>query len=350
MLDAGCWMLAALFPAAGVSSELKKDEEIVFFPTLAQKVSKGTMWEAEIHAWVYEPERRTVELELFRRGLGVKKEEITEQENALFTERSRTFMVDNERGKTVAVRIGPNVYPVGKSEASGHVVGRVRIPAAELTTDRVTFYAVLGTNDTRMFAGELHLLDETGLSVISDIDDTIKISEIRDRQALLLNTFFRPFKPVDGMAAIYREWAQQAGAKFHYVSASPWQLYPSLADFVLANDFPAGTFHLKPFRWKDETFFDLFKSPEGYKLATIEPVLKRFPNRRFVLVGDSGEKDPEIYATLARKFPKQVTRILIRDVTNESADSERYRKAFKDLPPRAWKVFRDPKDIAEMAK
>ena len=336
-------MLSSSSPA----SELKKDEEIVFFPSLAQKVAKGAIWETEIHGWVYEPEQRSVALELFRKSLGVKREEVSDSENALFTERARAFMVDNERGKPISIRVGEKVHAVGKSEPNGHVSGRVRIPAEDLTSERVSFYAVLPAGDSRVFAGEIHRLDAAGLSVISDLDDTIKVSEVRDRKALLMNTFFRPFKPVDGMASIYQSWAKANGAKFHYVSASPWQLYPSLADFVLANDFPAGTFHLRPFRWKDETFFDLFKSPEKYKLSTIEPILKRFPGRRFVLIGDSGEKDPEIYATLARKFPKQVVRILIRDVTNEAAESDRYRLPFKGLPATLWSVFRDPKEVAD---
>ena len=347
-----------LFAAtSSFAADLKKDEELIFFPVIAQQVAKGTAWEAEIHGWVFEPERRTLELELFRTALKVKKEEMTEAENVIFTERARTFMVDNERGKDVSIRIGDKTYPVGKSAASGHVLGRIRLSNEEVealrkgaggSTDRITFYAVTPQSDARVFAGEIHLIADAGVSVISDIDDTIKVTEVRDQHQLLLNTFFRPFKPVDGMAAVYQAWAKNAGAKFHYVSASPWQLYPSLADFILSNDFPVGTFHLKQFRWKDETFLKLFESPEEYKPGVIEPMLKRFPNRRFVLVGDSGEKDPEIYGNIARRFPKQVTRVLIRDVTNEVATSERYQKAFKGVPAGLWKVFRDPKEVADI--
>jgi phosphatidate phosphatase APP1 len=63
-------------------------------------------------------------------------------------------------------------------------------------------------------------------------------------------------------------------------------------------------------------------------------------------VGDSGERDPEIYGALARNFPKQVTRIFIRDVSKEPADAERYRTAFRDLPPGTWQIFHDPSEIA----
>ncbi|MFM8471099.1 MAG: phosphatidate phosphatase App1 family protein, partial [Limisphaerales bacterium] len=188
------------------------------------------------------------------------------------------------------------------------------------------------------------LLADTGLSVISDVDDTIKVSHVRDRRALLRKTFYEPFQAVDGMAAVYRAWATN-GANFHYVSASPWQLYEPLAEFTATNGFPAGSWHLKQFRVKDGSFLALFDSPEHYKPAVIEPMLRQFPNRRFILVGDSGERDPEIYGALARKFPQQVHRIYIRDVTDEDAEAARYQTAFKDVPRERWSVFRQPSEI-----
>lgn len=349
-----CVLLCLFVAISSFASDLKRDEELLFFPVIGQQVAKGTAWEAEIHGWVFEPERRTLELELFRAALKVKKEEMTEAENIIFTERARTFMVDNERGKDISIRIGDKTYPVGKSVANGHVLGRIHLSSEEVevlrkgaggSTDRLTFYAVTPKGDARVFAGEIHLIAEAGLSVISDIDDTIKVTEVKDKHQLLLNTFFRPFRSVEGMSAAYQAWSKNAGATFHYVSGSPWQLCPSLQDFILSNDFPTGTFHLKQFRWKDETFLKLFESPEDYKLGVIEPLLKRFPNRRFVLVGDSGEKDPEIYGNVARRFPKQVVRVLIRDVTNEAATSERYQKAFKGIPAGLWTIFKEPKEI-----
>lgn len=347
-----CAVLYLVAAISLVASDLKKDETIVLFPAFAARVDKGAAWETEIHGWVYEPEKRTATLAAFQAALKPNEKEFSEAENALFAERARLFLADNERGKEVTIRIGDKMFPVGKSAANGHFLRRIKIPDGSIQTavsigdpHRVTFYTVAATNDSRQFAGVIHLIEDTGTSVISDIDDTIKVSEVRNRDALLANTFLRPFKPVEGMAALYREWAKN-GATFHYVSASPWQLYPHLADFILGNDFPAGTLHLKAFRWKDETFFDLFASPERYKPGVIEPLLRRFPNRQFIFVGDSGEKDPEIYGAIARKFPKQVTRILVRDVTNEAADAERYRKAFEKVPSSVWKVFREPKEIA----
>ena len=77
---------------------------------------------------------------------------------------------------------------------------------------------------------------------------------------------------------------------------------------------------------------------------------EKFPQRHFVLVGDSGERDPETYGTLARKYPKQVIRILIRDVTGTTADATRYKKAFHDLPGGHWQIFREPAEISPIIR
>jgi phosphatidate phosphatase APP1 len=147
------------------------------------------------------------------------------------------------------------------------------------------------------------------------------------------------------MAEFYQSLARSNGAAFHYISASPWQLYEPLAAFVRTNGFPAGTFALKAFRWQDKSFFSLFTNPEKYKSGVIEPLMKQFPKRKFILVGDSGERDPEIYAMLARQHPQQIARIFIRDVTGESAASERYVQAFRGVSPSRWQIFREPAEL-----
>jgi len=305
------------------AAELKSDERVIFFPTIGARA--GQEWELAIHGWVFEPESRSVALPAFRRALGFDGDALTAAEKQVFTERARWFLVDNERGRQIRIQINGTEHQLAKSNPDGHFTDRIRVPAGPVDFP----------------AGALHLWEDTGVTVISDIDDTIKVSEVRDRRALLANTFTRPFRALPGMAALYRSLADQ-GAQFHYVSASPWQLYPTLADFIHTAGFPAGSFQMKSFRWKDKRFFDLFDSPEKYKPGVIAPLLARFPRRQFILIGDSGEKDPEIFGALARQHPHQITRILIRDVTQEPADAPRYQKAFRDLPVNQWTVFTEP--------
>jgi phosphatidate phosphatase APP1 len=123
-------------------------------------------------------------------------------------------------------------------------------------------------------------------------------------------------------------------------------LFLPLSEFVRSNGYPVGAFYLKDFRWKDQSFFSLFQSPEKYKPKVIRPLFKRFPHSRFVLVGDSGERDPEIYGALAREYPRQVARVLIRQVSDEPNQELRYKQAFRDLPPDSWRIFREAADIS----
>jgi len=274
----------------------------------------------------------------------------------VFTERARPFLVDNQQGKAISVRLGTKDYPVGQSGANGHFRGTIRLGKEEAAAlvrgpggqaGWVMFQAVTPPGDDRIFPGKVGLLAETGISVISDVDDTVKVSQVRDRRELLANTFLREFRGVPGMAEAYRKWAAD-GAAFHYVSASPWQLYDPLARFLAAEGFPDGSFHLKVFRLKDPSFFDLYADPEAYKRRAIEPILKSFPGRKFVLVGDSGEKDPEVYGALARDHRAQIVRIFIRDVTGEPADGERYRTAFQAVGKERWRVFRSADEIRDL--
>lgn len=330
-------------------SNLKHDQEVVFFPTLACRSSSNS-WKLDIHGCVYEPDKRTIALALLRAGLGLEHVSLTPAEDKLFAERARLFMVDHKAGRKIVIRIGELEFTLPESGANGHFSTVIELSDAQVENLRNltgALQAVLPGKDGRVFAGELNFFDDSGVIVISDIDDTIKITQVRDRKATLRSTFLEPFQPVPGMAEVYHDWAKKSGAQFCYVSASPWQLNSPLADFIRSNGFPAGVFYLKSFRWKDESFFNLFEGPEKYKPTVIEPLMQRFPNHQFVFVGDSGERDPEIYGALAREHPHQVAKILIRNVTGEGPEAERYKAAFCELPETLWKVFLEPTEIAK---
>jgi phosphatidate phosphatase APP1 len=162
----------------------------------------------------------------------------------------------------------------------------------------------------------------------------------------LATTFLREFRPIDGLAAVYRRWAEQ-GAAFHYVSSSPWQLYDALAELVDCAGYPPGTFHLRSFRLRDHMLRRLLLIRRQGKVKAMLTLLRAFPTRRFLLVGDSGERDPEIYGALARKFPRQVTGVFIRELPHRPMDFERSRRAFHRLADPRWLVFRSPAELPE---
>jgi len=91
-----------------------------------------------------------------------------------------------------------------------------------------------------------------GISIISDIDDTIKQSFIHDKKKLLRATFLEKYCPVPQMRDWYQDLAQEGKIAFHYVSSSPIQLYPALQDFMRAEHYPEGSIHLREAtRWRE---------------------------------------------------------------------------------------------------
>jgi hypothetical protein len=338
--------------AAESVTKLSSDESATLFPALGWRNPAGAGWLIEFHGWVYEQEPRRASVAVLQNLLELKMEDLSAEEQRYFKERSSWFLVDNERGKNLSVILDGITIDLGETESDGHVEKRIAVVNAKNSKAGLNEGANVVTlnlpeKDTRKIQGAVHLVGDEGWTVVSDIDDTIKVTEVRNKDALVRNTFCRSFQPAEGMAKIYAEWASQ-GAVFHYVSASPWQLYPNLEGFRSANGYPAGTFHLRNMRIKDQSSVDFLLGSADFKPKEIGSLLERFPKRRFVLMGDSGEHDPEIYGELARSHPKQVERVLIRDVTGEMADAERYRVAFQGLEREKWAIFKHPAEVKQL--
>jgi hypothetical protein len=82
------------------------------------------------------------------------------------------------------------------------------------------------------------------------------------------------------------------------------------------------------------------------KAGVIRLLFKTFPQRRFLLVGDSGEADPEVYGAVARRYPQQLAGILIRQVETRRNSPARFQKAFRGIPAGAVRMFRDAEELA----
>ena len=335
-------VLAVLMQAAPAKAftNIRSDESIIFFTTAARVSPDGSQWVVPVHAWVFEKEGDS----LWRRGalegaamsLGLAP---SPKRSADFKKRVSPFLYDNERGKYIVTSLSPQ--RLGPSTPDGHLRGEIRLPRkAGEGLKRFTFKAVLQPGDKREVKGVSIMTPQKGLIVVSDIDDTVKISEVNDKQALLKNTFERPYRAAEGMAEAYQR-LKKAGVTLHYVSDSPWQLYAPLRRFLKDAGFPQAAFHLKNFRLKGSTFLSLFDSPTESKPPLIERLLIDFPRHEFILIGDSGQKDPEIYGEIARKYQGRVRHIYIRRVTRETERNPRYFNAFSGLKPSLWTVFDD---------
>ena len=131
---------------------------------------------------------------------------------------------------------------------------------------------------------------------------------------------------------------KERGAYFHYVSASPWQLYPSLQPFMQAH-YPQGTLMFRHFRLKDTSFIKFLGSSKDYKIEKISAIIKRYPKHQFILIGDSGEHDAEIYATIYQQFSENIQSIWIRNVEGSDATQKSLKVVFKDVPEEKWYTF-----------
>jgi hypothetical protein len=328
------------------------DEDVFLFTTSARLDLAGRFWQIPVHGWIFEREAGSWWRAALQKGV-LEMLELTaaDPQSKILERRLEMFLVDNERGKTLTVEIAGRSYPIGPSGPNGHFKGLAEVPIQALHPEASSgapfASAMITAGDGRQIGGRIQLLSAHGFSVISDIDDTIKVSHVLDKGELLSNTFLREFQPVPDMAAVYRRWAVQ-GAAFHYVSASPWQLHPEMNRFLHQAGFPPGEIQLRYLRIKDRSFFAFMQASREYKTRTIEALIRRYPERKFILVGDSGENDPAIYAAVARAHPSNVAKIYIHQVLPDSNHRRRITDYFKELPRDCWDLFASGMQLKEM--
>lgn len=176
-----------------------------------------------------------------------------------------------------------------------------------------THVRVLGNADLSA-TQEVKITEPKGVSLISDIDDTVKKSNIASgAREIFRNTFIRELRDltVEGVQEWYTDMHKQ-GVMFHYCSNSPWQLFPVLASFFKLGGLPPGSLHLKQYSGMLQ---GIFEPVAERKKGTLTRLLHDFPDRKFLLVGDSGEADLEVYTDLAIANPGRILAVFIRDVT-----------------------------------
>ncbi|MCP3980716.1 MAG: DUF2183 domain-containing protein [bacterium] len=331
------------------TSEIEPDEHLVFFRTSGWFDESRQRWHLPIHGWIYEPQRSHVRKAVFARLLkekyGLAVSAATEEN---FSQRVDLLVADNERGKRIVIRVGDKEYELPASAENGHFDTVLEIAPSDLSAVEdglLVFSAVTAPGEQRVFQGRVRLLAPVGRSIISDIDDTVKLSHVTERTRLLQQTFFDDFEPVEGMPELYRTWHERGGS-VHFVSSSPWQLYHPLVAFLTGSEFPWATLSLKKVRFRDSSVQNLFKPGTETKPAAIDAILDAYPKRTFILIGDSGEQDAEVYADIARRYPDQIDTIYIRWVSDDPVDSSRFEATFTGLDPGKWKLFTSPTEIA----
>lgn len=352
---------SALLSASGcatVREGLLAGQEVVFFPSPASTSAAGE-WSLTVQGRIFEPAGQSagrqamisLAAKTLAPAMGVAPADA--EQSKRFRERAGDLLSDSVGNTRISVKVGEDVVLLPASDAAGYFTAEIPLSEEKVRAlaraGSISFASVANGSDARTFAGSAILVPEEGVIVVSDVDDTIKVTNIRDPKEKLQNTFLKPFVAVPGMAALYRSWQAAFGPRihFHVVSAGPWQFNEPLRRFTEEAGFPPFTWTMRSVDVGNPVAIleVLGTDPADYKVQAIRALMARFPKRHFVLVGDSGEQDPDAYARVVAEFMDRVDAVYIRDVTGEDCAAGRYTTLFTPAGKEKLSVFRDPGEL-----
>ena len=244
-----------------------------------------------------------------------------------------------------------------------HEIPRARVQARfadrvrEVTADVEGFFDLefsgfaLPESDDRWYEVELELLDYPGkaqnpaepqdvkatgkvivpppdaeFGIISDVDDTVLRTDVVNLTAMARNTFLKNSRtrlPFEGAAAFYDALRRGSGKTYnpiYYVTSSAWNLYDLIVDFFVVRKIPLGPLFMV--NWGLTPDHLITPGHHRHKLTSIQTLLDAHPTLRFILIGDSGQKDPEIYLEAIQNNPGRILAVYIRDVTKQRRDAQ----------------------------
>jgi phosphatidate phosphatase APP1 len=242
----------------------------------------------------------------------------------------RRFRSDEIPEARIAVRFGP-VRQEAVTDEEGFF--RLELPLPEPVepgwkeVELELLESMAGSEGIRAKAHVFVPSDEAEFGIISDVDDTVILTRATHRLRMVRTVLFndaRSRKPFPGVAAFYRALEQGPDGKglnpIFYVSRSGWNLYDLLDTFFEVQDVPHGPLFLTDISLIEPKSKSLGEGQD--KLTRIRGLLGTYPSLPFVLIGDSGQQDPEVYGTIVREHPGRIRAVYIRDVTGPRRDQE----------------------------
>ena len=227
----------------------------------------------------------------------------------------------------LAVEFGGTTQAV-TADGEGFFSSRIDHPSAIRTGDEWSEYSVdllsparPGVDRPRCKGEVLIPAASAQFAIVSDIDDTIIQSRVSNflvaaRTVILGNA--RTRLPFTGVAAFYEALRNgRSGDEknpIFYVSSSPWNIYDVITEFMDLQNIPRGPVLLRD--W--DISFGALSSHRHFehKGQAIRTIMQFYPHLTFILIGDSGQHDPEIYRKVVQEFPNRVKAIYIRDVSS----------------------------------
>lgn len=177
--------------------------------------------------------------------------------------------------------------------------------------------ATLRSPDTISGQSRIRVISpETTFGIVSDIDDTVMVTALPRPFLALWNTLVlseRARTPTPGMAVMMdRIMKKHPDAPVIYLSTGAWNVAPALTRFLARNLYPEGPLLLTDWgpsrqRW--------FRSGPEHKNRNLSRLAHEFPNIRWLLIGDDGQHDPDIYEKFAQNHPEQTAAVAIRELS-----------------------------------
>ncbi|KAJ7281609.1 hypothetical protein C8J57DRAFT_1298129 [Mycena rebaudengoi] len=180
-----------------------------------------------------------------------------------------------------------------------------------------------------------YLVPTEGLTIISDIDDILRVTKIYQPKEGLLNSFARPFTPWMNMPEIYAHWSKTLPQlHFHYLTTTPEQVTRNYMEYIYAT-YPLGSFDTRPLNFSDVS------ATLSIRRFLLDRVFQTFPKRKFILVADTSNSD-------VADYPGQVQCILLRNTSaTDSGDKFPYdTSGFKGIDQSKYMFFTVPNDLA----
>lgn len=275
--------------------------------------------------------------------------------------RLRPFLMDIQPGKRVMALYGgelPLKLSAGGRNGISFDLKTIRAAPPGMV---VPTTAMVPSGTTGVLQSKTFFAEAEGWAVISDIDDTIKITLTMEWIGILRSTFVDEPQPVPGMPQLYKFLQAQitSASPFFYLSASPYNLYPFLRDFRDVY-YPHGQLLLRDSSWMSlpGLVANLTMGTKDYKVDRMRKIHKWFPRKKMICIGDSTQTDPEAYAKMYRDCgPDWIQLILIRKVTGVAAAGiedknkpARFKKAFRGVPKTVWHVFEKPEECYQFIR
>jgi len=211
--------------------------------------------------------------------------------------------------------------------------------AGDVPPQRLNVYATGATTGN----ATSYLVSDQGFTIISDIDDILRVTKIYEPKQGLLNTFARPFTSWMNMPDIYANWSNSIpNMHFHYLTTTPEQITANYMQFIYAN-YPGGSFDTRPLNFSDVS------ATLSIRKFLLVKIFQTFPQRKFILVADTSNSDVmRDYPQMATEFPGQVQCIFLRNTSStDPGDKFPYNtEGFKDLNQQSYMFFKVPDDLS----